>query len=99
MSRRFHPGVITANHLLDGDVVYLDAQGGWVRDLRRADLVQDPADADLRLIEAAADPSVVGVYLADMLAGPDGPEPAHFRETFRARGPSNHAHGKQEHRA
>lgn len=97
MSRRFHPGVITANHLVEGDVVYLDARGQWVRDLRAAEILDDPADADLRLIEAAADPAVVGVYLAAMHAGRDGPQPAHFREAFRARGPSNHAHGKQEH--
>ena len=28
--------------------------------------------------------------------GPNGPEPIHFREAFRTRGPSNYAHGKQE---
>ena len=39
---------------------------------------------------------VVGAYLADAKAGPTGPEPIHFREVFRTRGPSNYAHGKQE---
>jgi hypothetical protein len=29
------------------------------------------------------------------MAGPDGPEPVHFREAFRTRGPSNYRHGKQ----
>jgi hypothetical protein len=38
---------------------------------------------------------VVGAYLADATAGPDGPEPVHFREAFRTRGPSNYPHGKQ----
>jgi len=28
--------------------------------------------------------------------GDHGPEPIHFREAFRTRGPSNYAHGKQE---
>ena len=28
-------------------------------------------------------------------AGANGPEPVHFREAFRTRGPSNYAHGKQ----
>jgi hypothetical protein len=27
--------------------------------------------------------------------GANGPEPTHFREAFRTRGPSNYAHGKQ----
>ena len=38
---------------------------------------------------------VVGVYLADAKPGPNGPEPVHFREEFRTRGPSNYKHGKQ----
>ena len=38
---------------------------------------------------------VVGPYLADARMGPDGPEPVHFREAFRTRGPSNRFHGKQ----
>ncbi len=38
---------------------------------------------------------LVGAYLADAKAGPNGPEPTHFREAFRTRGPSNYAHGKQ----
>jgi hypothetical protein len=38
---------------------------------------------------------VVGVYLADVDPDPV-PQPVHFREAFRAKGPSNYAHGKQE---
>jgi len=38
----------------------------------------------------------VGAYLADAQLGACGPQPVHFREIFRTRGPSNHAHGKQE---
>jgi len=38
---------------------------------------------------------IVGAYLADVRPGPDGPEPAHFREDFRRKGPSNRFHGKQ----
>jgi len=37
----------------------------------------------------------VGAYLADARPGPQGPEPVHFREVFRSRGPSNRFHGKQ----
>jgi hypothetical protein len=39
---------------------------------------------------------VVGAYLADARGALNGPEPVHFRESFRARGPSNYAHGKQQ---
>lgn len=57
----------------------------------------DEAHAQVRLVEASARHSeVVGVYLADMKPGADGPEPTHFREAFRRTGPSNYLHGKQE---
>ena len=97
MSRRFTPKVVTANALLDGDVVYLTADDRWTPHLREAELIEDEASADLRLLAASArQAEVVGPYLADAKPGPDGPEPVHFREAFRARGPSNYRHGKQE---
>ena len=96
MSRKpFTPKVITANALLEGDVVYL-ASDGWTRDLSQAEVLTDEADADLRLIEASAQSDrVVGVYLADVTVQDGAPYPIHFREEFRATGPSNYAHGKQ----
>jgi len=98
MPKPFTPKVITANALLEGDVVYLSETRTWTRDLAQAALFTDEADADLHLLQAQAQTGVVvGVYLADMAQGPDGPEPVHFREAFRRRGPSNYAHGKQEH--
>ena len=97
MPRAFTPKVITANHLLEGDVIYLTDSGDWSRNLSEAVLLTDEADADLRLIEAQQQPHiVVGAYLADAKAGPDGtPEPTHFREEFRRIGPSNYFHGKR----
>ena len=96
MPRAFTPKVITANALLEGDVVYFTAQDTWSRHLSEADLLTDEADADLRLLTAQARPDlVVGVYLADEVDGPNGPEPTHFREEFRRTGPSNYHHGKQ----
>ena len=57
----------------------------------------DEAIAELRLLAAMGQADrVVGAYLADARMGPQGPEPVHFREVFRTRGPSNYAHGKQE---
>lgn len=97
MSRRFTPKVVTANDLLEGDVIYLTADDRWTREHREAELIEDEAHAQIRLLFAAAQAArVVGPYLADARAGAEGPEPLHFREVFRTRGPSNYAHGKQE---
>lgn len=97
MPRPFTPKVVTANALLEGDVIYMTADGQWTRHLHEAEVLLDAAGADLKLLEAEARMhEAVGAYLADMTAGQDGPEPVHFREDFRRRGPSNYAHGKQE---
>lgn len=96
MSRGFTPKVVTANALLEGDAVWLTEDDRWTRDMAQAELIEDEAHADIRLLFGAAQRNtVVGVYLVDAKAGPNGPEPVHFRETFRTRGPSNYAHGKQ----
>ncbi len=96
MPRKFTPKVITANHLLEGDVVYLTADDRWTRRHEEAELIDDEAHAAIRLLDAERQvDTVVGVYLADAVAGANGPEPTHFREVFRTRGPSNYAHGKQ----
>ena len=96
MSRAFVPSVLTANDLYEGDVVYLTATGHWSRSHRDAQLFHDGDSAAEELAAAQAQTErLVGAYLAPAHAGPDGPEPAHFRETFRARGPSNYRHGKQ----
>ena len=96
MPRAFTPKVVTANALIEGDVVYLTAEDRWTRHLAEAEILTDEADAEYRLLQAQARTGeVVGAYLADMRPGPRGPEPAHFREAFRATGPSNRFHGKQ----
>lgn len=96
MSRPYSPKVVTASDLLEGDVIYLTADDRWTRHLAEAELIEDEAHAQLRLLLAESQPNrVVGAYLAEVKPGPHGPEPAHFREAFRATGPSNYAHGKQ----
>ncbi len=96
MTRVFTPKVVTANALLEGDVVYLTEDDRWSRHLHEAELIEDEAHATIRLLDAGRqEEEVVGAYLADARAGPRGPEPVHFREGFRARGPSNYHHGKQ----
>lgn len=96
MSRKFTPKVVTANDLLIGDVIYLTPDDQWTRSHAKAELIEDEAHAQLRLLFAEQQKnSVVGAYLADAKAGDKGPEPVHFREAFRADGPSNYYHGKQ----
>jgi Protein of unknown function (DUF2849) len=97
MARAFTPKVVTANALIEGDVVYLTADDIWSRNHAEAELIEDEAHAQLRLLKADRQRDrVVGAYLADARMGDHGPEPIHFREAFRTRGPSNYAHGKQE---
>jgi len=96
MPKAFKPSVITANALLEGDVVYLGTRD-WVRDLDDAEILTDEAVADIRMLEASAQSDlVVGVYLAEVGISGGTPKPNHFREAFRATGPSNYPHGKQE---
>ena len=95
MPKPFTPKVVTANHLLDGDVIYQTATG-WTRRLNEAEQLTDEAHADMRLIDAMQQTdTVVGAYLADVKLVNNTPEPVHFREEFRATGPGNYAHGKQ----
>lgn len=88
---------ITANHLLDGEVVYLGEQHTWVRDLAMARLFDADEAASAALTKAQAQEDiVVGPYVAEAKGPKPDHSPAHFREKFRSRGPSNYAHGKQE---
>ncbi len=96
MAREFTPKVVTANALIEGDVVYLTADDTWTRRLSEAEAITEEDYAQLRLLQAEGQPElVVGAYLADVIAGENGPEPTHFREDFRRTGPSNYNHGKQ----
>ncbi|TNE65358.1 DUF2849 domain-containing protein [Celeribacter sp. SCSIO 80788] len=96
MPRPFTPKAVTANALLEGDVIYLDHAGQWVRDLRLAQAFTEAEAAEAALSEIAGDGMAVGAYLTDVKLGEHGPEPTHFREEFRRTGPSNYFHGKQE---
>lgn len=97
MSRRpFTPKVVTANALLEGDAVWLTEDDRWSRNMAEAELIEDEAVADDRLLFAISQANtVVGAYLVEATASDAGPAPTHFRESFRTRGPSNYAHGKQ----
>lgn len=98
MARIVYPKVVTANHLLEGDVIYMTASGQWSRKHEDAELFEDSNEAEIALKKAQAQAHMLaGAYLADAQIGESGkPEPVHFREAFRTRGPSNYPdHGKQ----
>lgn len=96
MPRPFTPKVITANDLIEGDVIYMSQDGSWVRDICLAWLIHDETEAATQLALTHTQPEIaVGPYLADAVQSPTGPAPKHFREVFRAKGPSNRLHGKQ----
>jgi hypothetical protein len=96
MTRAYTPKVVTANRLLEGDNVWLTEDDRWSLHLSDAELIEDEAHAAIRLLFAQSQKrTIVGAYLADAKPGTTGPEPTHFREVFRTRGPSNYLHGKQ----
>ncbi|GAB4363985.1 MAG: DUF2849 domain-containing protein [Oricola sp.] len=97
MAREYRPRIVTANDLLEGDVIYLTASGEWSRDHGEAVIAWSQDAAGKLLAKAEAQQHrVVGPYLAEIVMGEDNrPEPVHFREAFRTRGPSNYFHGKQ----
>nr|WP_317616433.1 DUF2849 domain-containing protein [Paracoccus mutanolyticus] len=75
----------------------LDARRGLDRRPARSRAFRDARRDELALLEANSQANlVVGPYLVEARRGPDGrPEPTHFREAFRRRGPSNYFHGIQ----
>lgn len=96
--RKFQPQMATGNDLLEGDVVYFTAAGDWSRQVGEAALAVNKEAADDLLARASAFPNaVVGVYLVDAAVDSCGrAAPAHFREVFRSRGPSNYPeHARQ----
>ena len=89
---------LTANRLIDGEVVFW-AKDRWVVRFADAQLFDD-ADADAALAaegHAKAQPTtVIEPYLIDLTPSEGHWAPVSYRERIRALGPTNHlAHGKQ----
>lgn len=81
--------IVSANDLLIGDVVYFTADEGWTRRIGEAALARDAEQAEALLARAARQQDrVVDPYLAEVALDGGAPRPTHFREAFRARGPS-----------
>ncbi len=97
MPRKFSPQVVTANRLLEGDAVWFTADHNWSGRIMDAAVARTPEEADALLEDANNQQHiVVGPYLAEARQDEAGRAmPAHFREVFRTRGPSNYFHGKQ----
>jgi len=96
MARAYTPKVLTANRLIEGDVVYYGHNGEWVLSHDDALFLEDEVQANDLLASANKQADLlVGAYLADAILQDGKPVPTHFREDFRTRGPSNYAHGKQ----
>ena len=90
MTQPVKPQIVTANHLLDGDVIYLTEALGWSRRITEAAVAHDPRRAAELLDEAQSRPhEAVGPYLTLVALDATGrPGPLHFRELYRTTGPT-----------
>ena len=86
------PQALTANRLIDGDVVYLTAEGTWSPHFTEAQVIAPDADpnADMARFDTIAAQSealneITGAYWFDVTA--EG-EPASQKERIRAKGPT-----------
>ncbi len=97
MARPFSPHIVTANDLMLGDVIYLTQQGKWTRGFEEAHVAKSAEQLETMLSVANKQAgAIVGAYGVAVELNDDGKiAPAHFREAFRKRGPSNYFHGKQ----
>ncbi len=91
--------VITANRLLDGDVVWLGENDVWVERVtlaRTFDCKDDVAEGLSIGAVAEKDQKVVGVYEMDVTIEDGIIVPVRLRERIRAKGPTTHPSlGKQ----
>ena len=88
---------ITANRLLDGDVVFWKS-GQWVERFGDAQLFGEDqaADVEAAVAKGKSQPTVVvDVYPIDLTPSEGHWAPVSYRERIRALGPSNLNHGKQ----
>lgn len=97
MAREFMPKVLTANDLIEGDVIYRSQDNTWVRSISEAFVYHDQESAEAALKVTSKEAHIiVGAYLFDAYEPAGKAVPTPFREDFRAKGPSNYHHGKQE---
>ena len=90
MAKAQDPQMLTANRLVDGDVLYWRG-GDWVLALKDGEVFADPRAADAAL--AAAQKYVIGnvvvnPYLFGVKTDATGTRPASEREIIRSLGPT-----------
>ena len=81
------PSVVTANRIIDGIVVYLGSDGGWVEELARAKLADTEDETKALESEAAkavAERRVVAVYPMEVALHDGVPVATSVRERIRA---------------
>ena len=84
------PQVLTANRLLDGEVVYLAANGAWAEDLAEAAVLATKAEGEAALVtgaKAELNQEIVHAYLFDVTDAATR-KPVKQREIIRAAGPT-----------
>jgi hypothetical protein len=88
--------VLTANRLIDGEVVFWSGEN-WVESFARALTFEDDASAEAAEAAAKSDVTrLVDPYLIEVMAMGGRFAPVSFRERLRALGPTNKLdHGKQ----
>jgi hypothetical protein len=87
---------LTANRLIDGEVVFW-SQGRWVEQFGEAERFTSDEAAGEAEAKAKSQPNVViDPYLIAIAVAEDGYAPVAYRERLRALGPTNTPqHGKQ----
>jgi hypothetical protein len=90
MAKPAVPQMLTANRLVDGDVLYWQS-GDWVLALKEGEVFHDPKAADTALADAqkyVTENKVVNPYLFDVRSDAKGIHPIKEREIIRAAGPT-----------
>ena len=83
--------IVTANRLIDGRVVFRDAEGGWVETFAAA-AVLDPTTATTAVEAARADVAarrIVEPYAVDVITEDGRLAPKAMRERIRVSGPTS----------
>jgi len=83
--------MIIASRLVDGRVVFMNADGAWVDSIEDGDLLRTAEECDRSLglaMQAVADCVIVDPYLIEVTVGNGERQPAEAREAIRAFGPS-----------
>ena len=83
--------LITANRLIDGEVVWFSNQNSWVNDLNKAKVIENAeelAKAFQVAEEAVADQQIIEPYAVNVQRVDGIIKPTSMKEKIRAHGPS-----------